>query len=179
MPEWISVWVAKILGSEPVVKVMYVLLVWAIVVIFAPESIAASISDKSKIPFMGQICLMAFSFVVVDAVHRGIRRWDSYQADLNVEKEKESTEKEEKNQLLKEFNLLDDNEKERLSRFFSLGKNVIWFSTRDVSAMSLSTKRFIDCMHDSRRIDGDLYMTYRINDKYAAFLKELFKTKGQ
>lgn len=179
MPEWISVWVAKILGSEPVVKVMYVLLFWAFVVIFAPDSIAASISEKSKIPFIGQACLMAFSFVVVDAVHRGIKRWDSYRADINEEREKTSAKNEENDALLNEFNLLDDKEKERLNRFFSMGENVLWFSTKDVSAMSLSTKRFIDCMHDSRRIDGDLYMTYRINDKYAAFLKELFKTKEQ
>lgn len=174
MPDWISAWVAKIFGSEPVVKVMYVLIVWAIFVFISPEAVVNTISVKTKIPFSGQFCLFAFAFVVVDASHRLLKRWDARQQLIGEQTRKSEEISVKKQAISEEFERLDSDEKNKIKRFVELGENTLWFFIDDVVVTSLSQKKFIDCAHNKRLADGRTQMTYRVNERYTAFAKEYF-----
>lgn len=175
MPEWISVWVAKIFGSEPVVKVMYVLIGWALLILFMPASFAASIYEKSNIPFSGQLCLFALAFIIVDATHRAISKWSAHRNKLAEAKKTADEIARNKLALRSVIDNLDEDEKRKLGRFFELGENSLWFHIDDVVVTSLSRRGLITCMHNRRIANGKTQMTYRINDKYFATAKEYFK----
>lgn len=175
MPEWISVWVAKIFGSEPVVKVMYVLIGWALLIMFMPASFAASIYERSNIPFSGQLCLFALSFVIIDASHRVVNRWNAHKNKL-AEAKRITDERERHGSALRSvIDNLDEDEKRKLGRFFELGENSLWFIVDDVVVTSLSQRGLITCMHNRRVANGKTQMTFRISDKYFATAKEYFK----
>ncbi|MGN7908698.1 super-infection exclusion protein B [Enterobacter sp. 22503] len=175
MPEWISVWIAKIFGSEPVVKVMYVLIGWALLILLIPPSFAAAIYEKSNIPFSGQLCLFALAFIIVDGLHRVIKWFESRRCSA-VNNLKLTQEADEKARLISRvIEQLDEGEKERLFKYFELKENTLWFFPSDVYVTSLSQKGVIICAHNHRRTDGRLQMTYRINDIYIEAARECFQ----
>lgn len=177
MPEWISVWVAKIFGSEPVVKVMYVLIGWAFLILLIPAGFAASISEKSNIPFSGQLCLFAFAFVIVDATHRTISKFDQHRKKVSDIKDKNNQDKLEEMALIRDIENLDIMEKNFLKPFAN--SSSAWLPPDHVSVTSLTRKRLVTCTHHRRRIDGKLTMSYNINSKYAEVVRKYFIEKNE
>ncbi|EEP92402.1 super-infection exclusion protein B [Yersinia enterocolitica] len=173
MPEWISVWIAKIFGSEPVVKVMYVLIGWCLLILFMPARFTESIYEKSNIPFAGQLCLFALAFVIVDAVQRGMNKWKKHQEKIAMIDEKNKQAQQAKIAIIRDIENLDPIERSFLKHFAN--SSSAWLSPDNVSVTSLLRKRFISCTHHRRRIKGSLIMSYEINQKYAAVVREYFK----
>lgn len=74
MPEWISVWIAKIFGNEPVVKMMLVIVIWLVVLFVAPDAWGGMVATKIGFTYAWHIFSFAAVFLMVDVVHRLVKR---------------------------------------------------------------------------------------------------------
>ncbi|WP_025123993.1 MULTISPECIES: super-infection exclusion protein B [unclassified Serratia (in: enterobacteria)] len=175
MPEWISAWVAKIFGSEPVVKVMYVLIVWIGLVLLSPESATNAVEDKVKIPYISLLIIFAIAFAIVDAAQRALTVCRSCLAKRAEAAEQKTQAEKEHSALMSMIEKLDEAEKSVLKPFVMEGCNTFWLDLDDVAVTSLSQQRILCSSHRRRIVDRKTQIAYRIDAEYRHVVDEYFK----
>lgn len=70
MPGWIDNLILKILGTEPLIKIMYSIFFFFMGMIFAPESVYQLVSSRTGVTWAWVPIFYASSFVLTDALQR-------------------------------------------------------------------------------------------------------------
>lgn len=73
MPDWFTSLFARLFGNEPLVKIMYSIIVWALVLLVCPAALSEKIQLKSGIPYFYPVVMFAIAFVLVDIAHRAYK----------------------------------------------------------------------------------------------------------
>lgn len=72
MPGWIEKLILRILGSEPIIKIMYSIVIFFLIMIFSPQSIYTQIQDRTGLQWAWGPIFYAIAFVLTDALQRVI-----------------------------------------------------------------------------------------------------------
>lgn len=143
MPEWLSSWVARLLGNEPVVKIMYSIIVWVCLIVLIPDWVAEKIQIRSGLVYAYQIVVFCLAFTLVDITHRigksiknSINCW---REDFQIQVEEKNKENAHKAfiQLLSE---LDSDDDLLLSMMVEQGNNYVYLVRGDSRSVSLCQK---------------------------------------
>jgi hypothetical protein len=82
MPGWIDNLILKILGTEPLIKIMYSIFFFFMGMIFAPESVYQLVASRTGVSWAWIPIFYASSFVLTDALQRVINATWSFGKEM-------------------------------------------------------------------------------------------------
>ncbi|MDI9801736.1 super-infection exclusion protein B [Citrobacter koseri] len=143
MPGWIEKLILRILGTEPIIKIMYSIVIFFLIMIFSPQAIYDQIQERTSLQWAWGPIFYAIAFVLTDALQRVITAtWSMAKELLRVlllnyldKKNDEST--------AQAFLRLSKMEKSVIRIFLQNNSQTAQFSFGDIAIVKLKRKGLI------------------------------------
>ncbi|EPC9413395.1 super-infection exclusion protein B [Klebsiella variicola] len=166
MPGWIDKLILKILGTEPVIKIMYSVFFFFIFMILTPTNVYILIESKMKVNWAWAPILYAFSFIITDLLQRVIdATWPTVKEILRITIIDYFTHKSDQDTAEKIL-LLSESEKDVLRVFLHKNSQTLHFPPSNIAIVKLKRKGLVIKKQEQHFGDGseDLQIEYFITD---------------
>lgn len=173
MTGWIEALITKVLGSEPLLKIFYSIVVFVLLTFFISDDYKLLIKEKTELAGLSTVFIYALAFIVTDIAHRMIRLvTPNISRFFDSSITKRETQKK-VDQLKNSLAELTEEEKNILQGYIKSKYQYAYLVPGDIAVISLNSKGFIiqnnrkTSVNDNYKI---VYQNYMPDEVYKMLL---------